>query len=333
MYITIFTPSALQMVCTTTLVLHHCILTSSSALAANGGDPSGWNVPDWSLWADRETCSRIGVKKAILTMTAPGACIEKDPVRAADLARRGNEAGAEIHKSDPQHYGFFASLPSLLDTEACLKEIAYSLDTLNANGVILFTRYGEDNHYLGHSAFVPIWQELNRRKAVVFIHPTHAVDAHWVNESMPLPLYDYPHETGRAAMDLILSGTLKNHASECKIILSHAGGDLPYLVYRAAGMLPFTPAMAHVQQTTEQIIEQAKSFYFDVAISSNPITLTALLKFARKDHVLFGSDFPNAPKESIWYFTKQLEEFEMADDVRESIDHKAARQILPGLDH
>lgn len=103
-------------------------------------------------------------------MTAPGACIEKDVAAAAHLARASNEYAAAIRDAHPKSYGFFASLPSLLDTKASLEEVAYSLDVLGADGVPLFTRYGNDNHYLGHPDLKPIWEELNRRQAVVFVH-------------------------------------------------------------------------------------------------------------------------------------------------------------------
>lgn len=219
-------------------------------------------------------------------------------------------------------------MPSLLDTEATLTELAYALDVLGADGVTLFTRYGSDNHYLGHADFAPIWAELNRRKAVVFIHPTHAVDTNLVNKSLPQPMFDYPHETGRAAMDLILSDTLRS-SPQCRIILSHAGGTLPSLIYRVAAMLPHTPMT--VGKTTEEIVDEARTFYFDTAISSNPITLIALFKFAKPGHVLFGTDFPNAPTEGIEYCTRQLEIFEMESRQREEIYSETALDIFPRL--
>jgi 6-methylsalicylate decarboxylase len=259
------------------------------------------------LEADRELNKKLGIKTAILSITAPGPTIEPDPIASAKLARDLNLAGAAIRDSAPEEYGFFASVPSLLDTERALEEIAYALDTLKADGIVLFTRYGDDNHYLGHPDFRPIWEDLNRRKTVVFIHPTHAVDTHLVNPSLPQPMFDYPHETGRTAIDLILSNTVATTAKDCKMILSHAGGTLPYLIYRVAAMIPYTPR--HINKSTEQIVDEASRFYFDTAISANEITFAALFKLARKGHVLFGSDFPNAPREGIEWFTGQFDGF------------------------
>lgn len=268
---------------------------------------------------------------AILSMTAPGACIEKDPIAAARLARKCNDKAAAIRNANPRSYGFFASLPSLLDTKACLEEIAYSFDSLQADGVILFTRYGSDNHYLGHPDFRPIWNDLQRRKAVVLIHPTHAVDTNLVNQSLPQPMFDYPHETGRTAMDLILSGTLAT-VPDCKIILSHAGGTLPYLIYRPAGMLPYTSfAQGMENLSTSDIVEQARQFYFDVAISSNPLTLGLLFEFAKPGHILFGSDYPNAPTEGIKYFTENFDRHPLSPDERRKVEYENALAIFPRL--
>lgn len=298
------------------------------ALENAGGDPSGWYIPPWTLEADKNLSKSVGNKTAILSVTAPGACIEKDSSAAAQLARECNEYSAALRDQEPNAYGFFASLPSILDTAASLTELAYAFDELHADGVTLFTRYGPDNHYLGHEDFAPIWAELNRRKAVVFIHPTHPVDTHLVNSALPQPMFDYPHETGRTAMDLIVNDTLRS-APDCKIILSHAGGTLPWLIYRAAEMLPLTPMT--IGKSTEEIIEEAQQFYLDTAISSHPVTLKALLEFAKPGHVLFGTDFPNAPTAGIEYFTRKLETFELDPEVREGIYSGTALGLFPRL--
>jgi hypothetical protein len=217
------------------------LLTISQALNQEGGDPSGWYVPDWTIENDHELCKSIGVKTAILSHTAPGPEIKSDPHEASVLARKLNEFSAKLRDSDPEHYGFFASVLSLIDTSLCLAEIRYALDELKADGIMLMTRYGSYNHYLGHADFVPIWQELNARKAVVLVHPTHPVDVNLVNKCLPQPMMDYPHETARTAMDLILSDMFRLHAPDCRIILSHGGGTLPMVVSRVAGLALSTP--------------------------------------------------------------------------------------------
>ena len=192
----------------------------------------------------------------------------------------------------------------------------------------LFTRYGADSHYLGHADFEPIWAELSRRKAVVFVHPTHPVDPRLVNPSLSLPMYDYPHETGRTAMDLITRGVLRSYPG-CKIILSHAGGTLPYLIHRVANMLPFTPAP--IGRTSEEIVDEARESYFDTALSSGPVIMPALFEFAKHGHVLFGSDGPNAPKKGVERFTTMLDQMDLSPEVRRQVEHEGALALLPRL--
>ncbi|KAF2230068.1 amidohydrolase family protein [Viridothelium virens] len=301
-----------------------------AAIERAGGDPSGWYIPPWTLELDAEIGSLIGLKTTILSVTAPGPVIEKDSARAAALARECNEHAAGIRDQKPSEYGFFASLPSLFDTKLVLEELAYAFDVLKADGVTLYTRYGSGHAYLGHEAFKPIWTALNDRHAVVFIHPTHPVDTQLTNPWLVQPLFDYPHETGRTAMDIITGGVIRDFP-QCKIILSHAGGTLPYLVYRAATLLPLMPQPVGLSR--EQVIEQAREFYFDTAISANPITLKALFEFAKPGHVLFGSDFPNAPNDAITYFTQQLDTYPLSEGGHREVESEAALELFPRLKH
>ncbi|KAF8144780.1 amidohydrolase family protein [Mycena galopus ATCC 62051] len=310
--------------------VHHHIYAPRmiEALEAAGGDPSGWLIPPaWTVEADQAVCAKIGVKTCILSATAPGPSIVADSAAAAKLARDLNIYCAQVRDANPSAYGFFASVPSLLDTERCLAEIAYALDELHADGVVLMTRYGSGNAYLGSASFAPVWEELDRRAAVVFVHPTHTGSGGQVNAAAPQPLFDYPHETTRAAMDLIMSGFKRKYA-RCRVVLSHAGGTLPYLIHRLT-MLVHTPWANG--RTEDELIEDAKSFYFDLALSSNPVQLPALLKFAKPGHILFGSDVPNAPESFVEKTTKFLEDFEMDQAMRDEIYFGAARKLFPRL--
>ncbi|VUC20125.1 unnamed protein product [Clonostachys rosea] len=311
--------------------VHHHVYPPAltKAIEEAGGDPSGWYIPAWTLELDRDINASTGVGTAILSVTAPGPTIKSNPSEAAVLARTCNEYLARIRDEDPRGYGFFLSLPSLYDTNSCLDEIRYGFDVLKADGVIVFTRYGDGHTYLGSPVFRPVWSELNKRKAVVFIHPTHPVDTGLVNPALPQPMFDYPHETGRCAMDLIVGGTLQANP-DCKIILSHAGGTLPYLIYRAAVMLPHTPVS--VGLSTQEIVDIAReAFYFDTAISANSITLKALFAFAKPGRVLYGSDFPNAPKESIVEFEQGLQNFShnLHPEEWKSVQFQAAQTLFP----
>jgi predicted TIM-barrel fold metal-dependent hydrolase len=177
---------------------------------------------------------------------------------------------------------------------------------------------------------------LDERGAVVFVHPTHPVDTTLVNSRLPQPMIDYPHETTRTAVNLITSGAVRSHP-KVKIILSHAGSTLPYLALRPAAMLPYLPGnLAGRDQPNTALVgnfvEDARSFYFDSALSAAPLTLTLLKEFAKPGHVLFGSDYPYAPTPA----TKQMDG--LLDGYREkdeafvtSVNLDAAKRLFPRL--
>ncbi|KAF2182324.1 amidohydrolase 2 [Zopfia rhizophila CBS 207.26] len=296
------------------------------------GDPSGWPTPSWSSTSSELLMKRLGIQTAILSVTAPGACITTGQA-SFDLAQKLNEFGASLRHAQPEKFGFFASLPSLLETEAALAELAYALDTLHADGITLFTRYGEDNTYLGHPSVEPIWAELNRRKAVVFIHPTHSVDTNKVNPKMPQPLIDYPHETTRTAMDMITMRTRSKYPN-CTVILSHAGGALPYLIGRVMTPLKRTPDLAAdmILGTTEKgAMEEFRSFHFDLALSTSKSVPKMVLNVIPHDHILYGTDFPYAPPPAYPSFLEELENFKMPDELRGRINFGNARALFPRL--
>ncbi|CAF4968974.1 unnamed protein product, partial [Rotaria magnacalcarata] len=171
-------------------------------------------------------------------------------------------------------------------------------------GFILFTSYDYDK-YLGHSSFRPVWTKLNDINSVIFIHPSEAPTT-IVNRYMPQPFVDYPHETTRTAADIVLSGT-RAAFPNLKIILSHAGGTLPFLGKRLAGAglirslkCPLGP---------RQILSDLRSFYFDTALSSSVPQLKALLEFADPSKILFGSDVPYASFPLSFYMTKCFDSF------------------------
>lgn len=234
---------------------------------------------------------RTGTTKAILSLTAPGAVIADTDDKRRDLARKANEYAANLRDNDPNRWGFFAALPSLLDTQGTLDEIRYALDILNADGVTLFTRYGSGNQYLGNADFKPIWEELNTRKAVVFIHPTHPADTNRVNPLLPQPAIDYPHETTRTAVDMIITNTKRTY-SDCKVILSHAGGTLPFLITRLSTVSREAANTTRVYgKTSDEIMEDFRSFYFDLALSSSKAVMDLVLETIPHDHITYGKLF------------------------------------------
>ena len=294
------------------------------ALASAGGDPSGWFVPEWSPEFDDEVHKRFGISTAIVSLTAPDACILKDREASASLARKVNELAAKLRDKNPTKYGFFASLPNILDTEIALEELAYAYDVLKADGIILFTRYGEGRQYLGDAAFKPIWAELNRRHAVILVHPTHPVDVERVSD-IPQPILQYPMETTTAAVDMLHNKTVRSNPN-CKIILSHAGGALPFLLSRPASMLTTTA------EELDAFWDDARNFYYDVALAGGENMLRVMETFAKPGHLLYGSDAPYANDAIIAYHTDGLDQYKFADPkLAEQINRTNALELVPKL--
>lgn len=158
-----------------------------------------------------------------------------------------------------------------------------------------------------------------------------------MNASLPQPIIDFPHETTRTAVDLITSGTIRSHPN-VKIILSHAGGTLPYLALRPAVMLPYMRPGAvstkeDAEAKTSSFLEDARKFYFDTALSTAPLQLALLKDFAQPGHVLFGSDFPYAPTPAIRHLNGLLDKYaeKDADFVRSVHNSQAALTLFPRL--
>lgn len=205
-----------------------------------------------------------------------------------------------------------------------MDEIAYSLDVLKADGITLFTRYGEDNHYLGHPDFKGIWAELNRRHAVVFVHPTHPVDISQVS-GLPQPVIRYPFETTTTALDILHNKTGRNNPN-CKIILSHGGGTLPYLIGRPASILP------NGQEELDAFWDDARNFYYDTAVAGTENVFRILETFAKPGHLLYGSDTPYANNSIIDFHTSRQDSYKFQDSkMHDKINRENALELIPRL--
>jgi aminocarboxymuconate-semialdehyde decarboxylase len=291
----------------------------SAALERNGGDASGTVIPTWSPDAALAFMDTNRIQTGVLSLTAPGVVGWKDAERQS-MARRVNEYVADLGIRHPQRFGSFATVP-LPDVEGALSEVAYAFDQLKADGVILLSNYG--GRYLGSPEFEPLWRELDRRAAVVFIHPAQPPmsRADGVNGA----LVDYPFDTTRTAVQLVLSGVVERYPN-VRIVLSHAGGFIPYVSHRVAELASyFDPAAPDA----EGMLDRFRRFYFDLALSSSPAALPTLLAFAGSDHILYGSDYPYAPAPISTRFATALDAFDGIDvDQRNAVDYRNAQKLL-----
>ncbi|PYH86780.1 2-amino-3-carboxymuconate-6-semialdehyde decarboxylase [Aspergillus uvarum CBS 121591] len=301
------------------------------AIDAAGGDPAGFPTPNWTLQTTLDNLQINGVRKAYLSLTSPGPTIAgPNTTTIRQLARQANEYAAALAAAHPTQLGFFASLPSPLDDPSgTLAEITYALDTLHADGVTLFTRYGPDNHYLGHPAFRPLWETLNARRAVVFIHPTTAACNEWINPVLPPPMLDFPAETTRSAIDMIM-GNVTRDFPDAKRILSHAGGTLPFLISRVA----VTARAAREQNVTTygktyaEWVEGVRSFYYDLALVGTPGVMDLVWGTVDPGKVVYGSDFPYANADKVAGYREYLDEYVMDEELRAEVYFRNAERLL-----
>ncbi|OQU97621.1 hypothetical protein CLAIMM_03522 [Cladophialophora immunda] len=306
--------------------VHHHFIPDfwREAMDANGGDPSGWPTPKWTLELDGKSNAKFGITTSILSITAPGVCVIPSRRERAEVARKVNEYAAKLRDEQPNKYGFFAVLPNLLDKEDALEEVKYSLDVLKADGVVLYTRYSTDHHYLGHPDFKDIWAELNEREAVVFVHPTHPISTGLVS-GLPQSVMQYPLETTVSALDMIINKTVRIY-SKCKIILAHGGGALPYMIQRPASGLPKT------QEEHDEFIDAARSFYYDVALCGGQAPLTILEQFVKPGHLLFGSDVPYADDNIVTYHVDRFDAWPFQNPkLAREVNRENALKLFPRL--
>jgi 6-methylsalicylate decarboxylase len=306
--------------------VHHHILPPN--YAAQVGDArigplilSG-KTPDWTPAQSIEMMDRHGIATSVTSISTPGLWFG-DKTQTRDLARHCNDYAAGVRRDHPGRFGVFACLP-LPDVDASLKEIEYAFDVLKADGIGLLTNYGEQ--YPGDPAFEPVFNELNRRKAVVFFHPTAASSCPCL-PGVPQATLEFPFDTTRAITSLLYGGTLAR-CRDTKFIFSHAGGAVPFLAERIA-RLASRPAFK--ERVPNGVIPELSRLYVDTALSANSFAFKSLLELVTIDKVLFGTDYPFAPEATATATVKGLAELGLSAADLQAIERDNALAILPGL--
>ena len=253
--------------------------------ASRGGSIS----PEWLSWSPEiaiETMDQHGIETGILSYSSPGIWFGKAD-ESRTMARRCNEYAIELEQKHKGRFGLFATIP-LPDTEGSLKEIEYALDTLKADGIGIFTSYPEG--WLGDPKFDPVFQELNRRKAVVFVHPTTPNCCRTLLKDVPPLVNEVTVDTSRTITNLLFTGAL-NRFRDIKFIFCHGGGTIPMVWGRMQGQAP-----ADIAQKVPEGIENAlKRLHYDIAGTTYKPAIAALKTLVPTSQILFGSDNPFVP--------------------------------------
>ena len=265
--------------------VHHHLSPPAYIAAANANNFGESPMKTWTIEKSLADMDKAGVASAILSVTTPAVSfISGDAARR--LARECNEYAARLTADHPGRFGSFAVIP-LTDVDGSLQEIAYALDTLKADGIGLMTSYGDK--WLGDPIFLPVMEELNRRKALVYTHPTTAnCCVNLVKTQQPV-MIEFATDTTRTIADIVFSGIALKFR-DIRWIFSHAGGTMPFLIERFVRNPLLDPTAK--QTVPDGTLAELKRFYYDTAQTSNRSAMSALTAIIPTSQIVFGTDFP-----------------------------------------
>jgi len=280
---------------------------------------------NWSVQKSLDDMDKGGSATAMASPTTPQLNFlsdDKDKETAARLARESNEYTKKLMSDHPGRFGLFAMLP-MPHIDESLKEIAYAFDTLKADGVGLMTSYNDK--WLGYPQFAPIWEELNRRKATVYTHPTTPNCCVNLVQGIPESTAEFGVDTTRTIASLIFSGTSQRY-KDINWIFSHGGGALTAFAERFQIQMVTTPP--YKGKFTRAIVDgELNRFYYDTAQIANAVTIGALAKLVPMSQIVFGTDYPY--RTAIEHVKGLAANFNAAELA--AIDRENALRILPRL--
>lgn len=264
--------------------VHHHFYPPDFVTALANANQNLAAAKDWAPARSLEDMDKAGVSTAMLSITTPGVTFLKGS-DASRLARECNEYAARLASDHPGRFGNFAILP-WPDADASVREIEYSLDTLKADGIGMLTSYGDK--WFGDPYFAPILEELNRRKAVIYTHPTSANCCRNALPGIPDTAIEYGTDTSRAIVRTVFSGTAQKYP-DIRVIFSHAGGTMPFVIERLVNL---AKTAQYERQLPNGYIAEAAKFYYDTAQASNAAAMGALRKVVPVSQIVFGTDYP-----------------------------------------
>ena len=253
---------------------------------------------NWTAEKSIEQMDKYGIATAILSAGGYGGEVYTGTEAGRTNARKYNEFAAKVVSDHPQRFGFLAVIP-FPDAEGSLREIEYSFETLKADGVGILSSIGDS--WPGDPAFLPAFQELNRRKAVAFIHPfVHKCCRNLIPGGAASIEFDF--DTTRAVTNLLYSGTL-SQLPDIRYIINHSGAAIPALAGRIKDRVPgastylgsgnkLTNRDGKTDKIPNGVFYEFRKLYYECAHAAYPAAMSALTKLVPTSQLLFGTDYP-----------------------------------------
>lgn len=277
-------------------------------------------VMEWTPAKSVEIMDASGVDVAFTSVSVPGLWFG-DLAQTRDLATICNDFAAGMIADYPKRFRMFAMLP-LPDIDGSLREIARAYDELRADGVCVFTNYGDT--WLNDPRYAPVLEELDRRDAVVFVHPIAPKACAWMAGLRPSAV-EYLFDTVRCMTGLIYSGAARKYA-RIRWIFCHAGGALAPMFERIVRQGANTVEVR--ERIPEGPLPYFRRFYYDIATSASPDNLGVLLRHVPVSQILFGLDGPFVPASAT---LNQIGANGFSEAEMKAIEHGNALRLFPGL--
>ena len=303
--------------------VHHHYFPQAFKEASGREGPLLPFVRDWTPARMIEEMDKNNIEKSVLSLASvPVAWFRMKPEESRPLIRTLNEEGAKLVQEHKGRHGLFAYV-SCNDVEGSLREIAYALDTLKADGIEMSTSFGDK--WPGDPAFLPVFEELNRRKAIVYFHPLAPFCCGNLVSGVPDSWIEYPYDTGRTILSLLTNGTLAKFR-DINWIFSHSGGALPYLSHRVAWLS--RPVKNLKEIAPDGVLAEFKRLNYETANAAAAPAIAGLLKLVPVSQVMYGSDFPYVTSQ---YNLANLRSNGLSETELKAIEYGNAEKLIPAL--
>ncbi len=284
--------------------------------------PRSAGVFDWTPARLIELMDKDGIRTAVTSLAStPGLWFDTGAEVANKIVRVCHDFQAGMRRDYPGRFGIFAPL-SMMDIDATLKEIEYAFDTIKADGINLQSNYGDK--WLGDPAYKPVLEELNRRKAVVYVHPLVAACCGRLSIPTFPAVIEVPHDTTRTVTSLLLTGSFKRYP-DIKWIFSHAGGTIPMMAGRIAAFYDQNPKTKEF--APNGVMAELAKLHYDTANATSAPAMAALLKLAPVSQVTYGTDYPYFPLNQ----NKDLQKLGLSAADVQAIESGNATRLIPRL--